>query len=745
MFSHGPLARTVLGQEQVQGLDYAYSINGWLAGTNSYALNYADMGTDGQSGAHQEVAFDAICFALHYFDNAYTAIGTNNYLSLNNFLSTTRYQALYNGNISAMTTAMLDEDEVDAGAGLRLYRYDQLNRITKAYWEDVPNTWNNGNMSNNTYTANKGYSTYSYDANGNILTLERYTLQGSPVKFDDFEYVYYAGTNRLRRVEDSGTDQGNDLPNGQTGDNYTYDLDGNLVADTQEDLTISWNVQGKVREVDKGAGPDLVFSYDPTGQRIEKRVKNNSTEVRWDRYYYLRDPQGNVMAVYSYKYEDLGGSQYRRSLQLDEQHVYGSSRHAVATPATLIHSQDILLTPGDFDAEGYLVGGYSISATDDRSAYGYQYRTLRGQKRYELTNHLGNVLSTIYDRKLPQHSSGTITHFLPDVSTWQDYLPFGMLMYHRHGDDGGGYRYGFQNQEKDDEIKGSGNSYDFGARIYDSRIGRWLSVDPQFALQPSWSLYKSFNNNPIIFADPDGKKEYLIIIMQDKDGNTAVFRKQTSMDIMTDGVDHPVPGWNPFGGPTATWSYENNYYDFERVITMTQNADGTITTTENLNILTDGPLRDSDYVWGNGAEKGDSKLDWSEWWESKKTGGSQPSGFHLVSEYGGIDQTRTKATEGGVKTIDIGPFLMTLGGLGRTPGKLPSIKDALSPAEFVNTIKDLTEVGQSLINGNSSKGSPQNYCPNCSDTDKGVYNKPHGTDTVQTDSKGNVTKDTRNK
>ena len=39
------------------------------------------------------------------------------------------------------------------------------------------------------------------------------------------------------------------------------------------------------------------------------------------------------------------------------------------------------------------------------------------------------------------------------------------------------YRYGFNGMEKDDEVKGSGNSYDFGARMYDSRLGRWLSID----------------------------------------------------------------------------------------------------------------------------------------------------------------------------------------------------------------------------------------------------------------------------
>ena len=58
--------------------------------------------------------------------------------------------------------------------------------------------------------------------------------------------------------------------------------------------------------------------------------------------------------------------------------------------------------------------------------------------------------------------------------------------------------------EKDDELEGSGNSYDFGARIYDSRIGRWLSIDRYSHLYPDQSDYSYALNNPIKFKDNDG-------------------------------------------------------------------------------------------------------------------------------------------------------------------------------------------------------------------------------------------------
>jgi RHS repeat-associated protein len=69
----------------------------------------------------------------------------------------------------------------------------------------------------------------------------------------------------------------------------------------------------------------------------------------------------------------------------------------------------------------------------------------------------------------------------------------------------GDYRYGFNGMHKDDEIKGSGNSLDFGARVYDSRLVRWLSLDPLLAKYPSMSPYSFVGNCALIMIDPSGK------------------------------------------------------------------------------------------------------------------------------------------------------------------------------------------------------------------------------------------------
>ncbi len=64
------------------------------------------------------------------------------------------------------------------------------------------------------------------------------------------------------------------------------------------------------------------------------------------------------------------------------------------------------------------------------------------------------------------------------------------------------YRWGFQGQEKDDEMKGAGNSYTAEFWQYDSRLGRRWNRDP--INYPWQSSYATFNNNPVFFVDPSG-------------------------------------------------------------------------------------------------------------------------------------------------------------------------------------------------------------------------------------------------
>jgi RHS repeat-associated protein len=93
--------------------------------------------------------------------------------------------------------------------------------------------------------------------------------------------------------------------------------------------------------------------------------------------------------------------------------------------------------------------------------------------------------------------------FLVGILSFSDYYPFGMQMAGRN-DPGDGYRYGFNGMEVDVEVSGDGNSYTTKFRQYDSRLGRWKSLDPEMAKYPGQSPYVAFNNNPILYIDPFG-------------------------------------------------------------------------------------------------------------------------------------------------------------------------------------------------------------------------------------------------
>ncbi len=83
------------------------------------------------------------------------------------------------------------------------------------------------------------------------------------------------------------------------------------------------------------------------------------------------------------------------------------------------------------------------------------------------------------------------------IRTCSDYSPFGVELDGRTVS--GGYRFGFQNQEKDDEIKGEGNSVNYTFRMHDPRLGRFFAVDPLAHKYP-WNSVYAFSENRVTNA-----------------------------------------------------------------------------------------------------------------------------------------------------------------------------------------------------------------------------------------------------
>jgi RHS repeat-associated protein len=72
------------------------------------------------------------------------------------------------------------------------------------------------------------------------------------------------------------------------------------------------------------------------------------------------------------------------------------------------------------------------------------------------------------------------------------------------------YRFGFQGQEKDDEVKGEGNSLNYRFRMHDPRVGRFFAVDPLSVSYPYFSTY-TFSGNRVIDATEIEGLEYMTV------------------------------------------------------------------------------------------------------------------------------------------------------------------------------------------------------------------------------------------
>lgn len=470
-YRHGPLSRMEMGQNLVQGLDYAYTIQGWLKGVNTTALEFTgnnshDMGGDGNLANHR-TARDAYGFSLNYFGGDYNPIGHTAFTQLalpfpaDPVSGIQTGHALYNGNIAAMAVniPVLGDPQVYG------YKYDQLNRIIRM--DDMLGL----SKTDTTITAARVadyHEEVSYDPNGNIRSYKRNGTSDVHLEMDHLDYHYYTNTNRLKRVNDNPSYTGNyteDIDDQSDSSNYVYDAIGNLIQDKAEGLdSIKWNVYGKINAIYKHTGAVISYTYDASGNRISKTV---SSESGTGYTFYVRDASGNVMSTY----------EMQDTLKQRQVMLYGSSRLGVLNT--------------DLDVQ------YCNQPSPD------VYTFERGWKQFELSNHLGNVFVTLSDRKHHHSAGDTVQYYSADILSASDYYPFGMTMPERNFSSGN-YRYGFNGKENDNEVKTKGNQQDYGIRIYDTRLGKFLSVDPLTKKYPWLTPYQFASNCPIWAIDIDG-------------------------------------------------------------------------------------------------------------------------------------------------------------------------------------------------------------------------------------------------
>jgi RHS repeat-associated protein len=425
-----------LGAPRLQKVDYTYNIRGWLTSinqvrnlSNSQPLNIASEPND------------LFGFKLNYID----------------FMSDTK---MYNGNISNIHWRSANDNI------LRKYNfmYDQGNRLTSAVYSKPEASTPDTDAYNESAT---------YDANGNIMTLNRNGGQdgASHNEIDLLSYTYQPNSNRLAMVYDaSNSPQGfkdNDSATAFDEADYSYDTNGNLKEDKNKQITaIKYNHLNLPTEIIFTATKKIVYLYDASGSKLQKVVTSGTSVVTTDY---------------------LDGYQYRNGIL----QFFGTS-------------------------EGYVVDTRTkTDPTTQKDNFNYVYNYL---------DHLGNVRMS--------YSLDEATQVLKIIEE-NGYYPYGMkheaynTVLNRYKavlndtkvalkeqPSGGGVtamddsfnKYRFNGQEYQSELGLNITAMDY--RQYDNAIGRFNCLDKLSEMNYEQSPYHFANNNPVLFSDPTGLDGY---------------------------------------------------------------------------------------------------------------------------------------------------------------------------------------------------------------------------------------------
>ncbi len=371
------------------------------------------------------------------------------------------------------------------------FQYDGLSRITAAdYFIPSGSNWNDVNRF--------GLSNLSYDANGNIFSLNRQDNSGSTL--DQLSYQYGAENNRLTAVSDAAGNSAN-IDWDAESSNFSYDANGNVSSVSENGSTvissIVYDMNNLPTRINFANGSVVKYRYNSAGQRIYKKVDSQQAE------HYILD-EDKILAVFTgtgkLKYWNIHGNgvigrlEYRpgdiptESVTLDIHDAVTTNEQKVASLAwtfngvVVVADTFVVDQPGNHEvvvditlADGSVIQNtLEVAVNPDPEPY-------TKHKFLYIKDHLGST-RTVLDK------NGV-------VKESYDYYPFGLEMPGRSFLEGDiATKEGFTGKERDAET----NWHYFGARYYSAALGRWLAVDP---LEEYPSGYVYVGNNPIRFFD----------------------------------------------------------------------------------------------------------------------------------------------------------------------------------------------------------------------------------------------------
>jgi RHS repeat-associated protein len=416
------------GSSGLLGTNYLYNIRSWLRRIDHF--QYSEYNT------------------LFYIDIKYQDSGNT-----------------YSGNISSVSY------KKNVGS-IRTYNYeyDKLNRLITA-----------------TSTGDRYNTNYTYDVNGNIMTLNRNGLI-SGTNFGSIDALHYGylnggNSNQLMHVNNSVANLGPDsfLDNGSTSTTnpeFTYDKIGNMVFDGNKSMDINYNFLNLPARVTRYQGTPnqqaIHYHYTATGRKMRERsVVNGSTTTRFyaGPFVFINNPYTDPAWI---------NTPYGRFVQ---------------------HN-------GQWTTEFYL------------------------------KDHLGNTCLAMLKTSSNNHVISQENHYYPFGMRISSLSSEPVSMGNRKN------RYIYNGKEFNEEF--GLNWYDYGARFYDPQIARWHSVDPLAERAYSWTPYRYGFNNPISYIDPDGMFETEELAREHKrqagisgrvrrqnDGTYAIHHKGTSGGVRT--------------------------------------------------------------------------------------------------------------------------------------------------------------------------------------------------------------------
>ena len=397
-------------------------------------------------------------------------------------------------------------------------RYETPEGGTTAYWNGNISEWEWQHASSTTL----GYG-FTYDGLNRLI--ESVQIQKSDNSWYTFENNYIE--NGITYDRNGNIKSLQRTAEGVIVDNLTYTYNGNQLSRLTENGQTSSTKDVYAR----GSTASGSYTYDKNGNMINDSRKN--LNLSYNILDLLSEVKFGNVAKVKYSYLSDGTKLQVRDDNNNGFDYLGSLTYKNSSTGLQLESASV---------EG---GVIRVNNTNNGNI----------EVNYFLTDHLGSIRAIINGNGVVQERN--------------DYYPFGAR--HLRDDYPQLAANRFKYNGKEEQVTGNLNYVDYGARMYDSALGRWFSTDPLLENYMSHSPYNYCVNNPLIYLDPNGNyvtnyvdEDYnLLVRTNDGSEDVVVVPKERQEEFLTNYI---ISTRDPGRVEKAGW---NNYWKDELGVART--------------------------------------------------------------------------------------------------------------------------------------------------------------------------------